>query len=124
MLAPFGGGARAVLLTQTKSWVGASTQSEFFKIVVVAAAEAGANRANGRPVFSVWTGVSDAVGEVLLERVVASRVAKADTRELRCLGWKRPRERAVRVGLPDVGEARRGLLKAEVDERCHNRYSN
>ena len=105
MLAPFCGGARAVLLTQTKSWVDASTQSEFFKIVVAAAAEAGANRANGRLVFSVWTGVSDAVGEALLERVLTSRVAKADIRESRCLRWERPRERATRVGLPDVGEA-------------------
>ena len=75
MLAPFCGGARAVLLTQTKSWVDASTRSEFFKIVVAAAAEAGANRANGQLVFSVWTGVSDAVGEALLERALASRVA-------------------------------------------------
>ena len=69
------------MLTQIKSWVDASTRSEFFKIVVAAAAEAGANRANGRLVFSVWTGVSDAVGEVF-------------TRESRCLRWKRPRERA------------------------------
>ena len=112
------------MLTQTKSWVVMSTRSEFFKIVVAAAAEAGANRANGQPVFSVWTGVSDAVGEALLERALASRVAKADTRESRCLRWKRPRERAARVGLPDVGEARRGSLETEVDERCHNQYSN
>ena len=80
-------------------------RSEFFKIVVAATMEAGANRVNGRLVFSVWTGVSDAVGEALLERVLASRVAKAGTCESRCLRWKRPRERAARVGLPDVGEA-------------------
>ena len=112
------------MLTQTKSWVDASTRSESFKIVVAAAAEVGANRANGQLVFSVWTGVSDAVGEALLERALVSRVAKADTRKSRCLRWKRPREWAARVGLPDVGEARRGSLETEVDERCHNRYSN
>ena len=124
MLMPFCGGARAVLLTQTKSWVDASTRSEFFKIIVAAAAEAGTNRANGRLVFSVWTGVSDTVGEALLERALASCIAKVGTRELRCLRWKRPWERVTRVGLPDVGEARQGSLETEVDERCHNRYSN
>ena len=75
---------------------------------------------NGRLAFSVRVCVSDAVGEVLLERALVSRVAGADARESRCLGWKRPSERVVRVGLPDVGEARRGSLGAEVDERCHN----
>ena len=68
--------------------------------------------------------MSDAVGEALLERALASCVAGVDARELRCLRWKQPRGRAVRVGLPDVGEARRGSLETEVNERCHNRYSN
>ena len=87
-------------------------------------AEADTNHANGRLVFSVRACVSDAVGEVLLERALASRVAGADARESRCLRWTRPRGRVARVGLPDVGEARRGFLETEVDERCHNRYSN
>ena len=41
MLAPFCGDARAVLLTQIKSWVDASMRSEFFKIVVAAARKSG-----------------------------------------------------------------------------------
>ena len=122
MLAPFCGDAQAVLLAQIKSWVDASTQSEFLKIVVAAARKSGRKPCEWLTHLQAF--VSDTVGEALLERALASRVAGADARESRCLRWKRPRGRAVRVGLPDVGEARRGSLETEVDERCHNRYSN
>ena len=40
------------------------------------------------------------------------------------LGARVTREESREWASPDVGEARRSLLKAEVDERCHNRYSN
>ena len=87
-------------------------------------AEVDTNHANGRLIFKCLGCVSDAVGEALLEQALASCVAGADARGSRCLRWRRPRGRAARVGLPDVGEARQGFLETEVDERCHNRYSN
>ena len=111
MLAPFCGGARAVLLAQSKSWVDASTRSEFFKIVAAAARRSGHEPRE-------WSTRLQRSG--LRERRSWGGVTGVSTRESRCLRWKRPRERAARVGLPDVGEARRGSLETEVDKRCHN----
>ena len=104
MLTPFCGDTQAVLLAQIKSWVDASTRSEFHKIVVAAARKSG--REPCERLTRLQAFVSDTVGEALLERALASRVAGADACESCCLRWKRPRGRAAQVGLPDVGEAR------------------
>ena len=75
MLAPFCGDVQAVLLTQIKSGVDASTRDEFFKIVVAAVRKSGREpreRLTRLQVFRFC--VSDAVGEALLERALASSV--------------------------------------------------
>ena len=99
------------MLAQSKSWVDVSTRSEFFKIVAAAARRSG-HEPRERSTRLQRSG--------LRERRSWGGVTGASTRESRCLGWKRPSGRVARVGLPDVGEARRGSLGAEVDERCHN----
>ena len=85
----FGDDTRAVLLAQVNSWVDASDAKRILQ-----------DRCRGCPQkrtrtmrmvdssSSVEVCVSDAVGEALLERALASRVAEADARESRCLRWK------------------------------------
>ena len=87
MLAPFCGGVRAVLLAQSKSWVDASTRSEFFKIVVAAARRSGYEPRKRSTRLQVFR---------LRERRSWGGVTGAGTRKSRCWSGRS------RVALPEV----------------------